>query len=133
MTNTKTPPAAGAAANPPRRPRSRKVDTTGARALLAALAVSATLGGWAVIAKDSQSAATAVADPLASSTTVMAPATDALQLTPLPTVVAAPSGLDQIASSQLAPLDAPVLQQAPLSSAASVVRLRPLARSRSSN
>ncbi len=133
MTNMKTPPSADAVSSRSRRSRPRKADTIGARALLAALAVSATLGGWAVIARDSQSIAPAAIEPLAGSTSPATPNADAVQLAPLPTVVAPPASLDEAASSQLAPLEAPLLRQAPLSPAGRSLLARPLARSRSSN
>lgn len=133
MTNMKTPPSADAVSSQRRRSRARKADTIGARALLAALAVSATLGGWAVIARDSQSTAPVAAEPLANSTSPATPGASAVQLAPLPTVVAPPATLNEAASIQLAPLDTPLLRQAPLSSAGRTLQARPLARSRSSN
>lgn len=111
--------------------RNTRGRNTGARALVAALAVGATLGGWALIAHDAQVASTTTIDPVADSALASNAAT--LRLEPLPTVESPPGNLDEIYSSQLAPADSSALQAAPLFTLPRETMLQPLARSRSSN
>lgn len=122
MTNLNpTPPARKNA----RHPKGRAI---GGRALIAALTMSATLGGWILIAHDAQDATT-TAEPAA--TTV--DASGAITLAPLPTVAPPPANLDQIASSAAQPGDSSLLQAAPSFSLPRGTMFSPLARSRSSN
>lgn len=114
---------------PPARKNARhlKGRAIGGRALIAALTMSATLGGWILIAHDAQDA-TSTAEPAAT-----VAASGAVTLAPLPTVAPPPANLDQIASSAAEPGDSSVLQAAPSFSLPRGTMFSPLARSRSSN
>lgn len=93
---------------------------------MAALALSATLGGWALIVRDAQPASPTIAGAAGGSA-------DGLRLEPLPTVEPLPGNFSEITSSQFAPADSPALQAAPIFTLPRGTMLKPLARSRSSN
>lgn len=123
MTNLNSNPTSPARTHA-RHPKGR---ARGGRALIAALAMSTTLGGWILIAHDAQDA-TATAEPAAT-----VAASGAVTLAPLPTVAPPLANLDQIASSAAQPGDSSLLQAAPTFSLPRGTMFSPLARSRSSN
>lgn len=121
LTSKPTPSARAGARHAARR-------TTTARALLAALAMGATLSGWALIAHDSQDSAAS-----ADTTPATLAGSDTLLLTPLPTVVPPLADLDQITSGQAASDSDSRLLAAPSFTLQRRTLPAPFARSRSSS
>lgn len=117
-----------------RRPRKRrKADKpTGARALLLALALGGTLGGWGMLASSAMKnnvAATPAPEQTVGTTSPIAEAdVAAIALAPVPTVQPPPSHLNVVSATQ----SLPVSQLAPLPAVPQRVVIRPITRTRSS-